>query len=142
MTQTVHLCSTTEHKFCFYRQTDASLCPWESHLTFIPMGASKAVHPQWWPSLTKNLQIKPKKVLCVGVVRQTHSGWFVRMNDLANRLVLLVHSRPLMAKVAWTIKPPNTRPEMVVPVSVPGIPCLSQLHSNKRPTIRPGNNCH
>ena len=36
-------------------------------------------------SLTKDLQTEPKKVLCVGVVRQTHSVWFMRTNDQYHR---------------------------------------------------------
>ena len=28
----------------------------------------------------KDLQIKPKKVLCVGMVRQTQRAWFIRTN--------------------------------------------------------------
>ena len=35
------------------------------------------IYPLWWPRLTKDLQTELKKVLCVGVVRQTRSAWFI-----------------------------------------------------------------
>ena len=31
---------------------------------------------------TKDLQIEPKKVICVDVVRQTQSAWFMQGNEL------------------------------------------------------------
>ena len=51
------------------RTGNALLCSWERHLTLISH-RGQAVHPLWWPSLTKDLQTEPKKVLCIGVVRQ------------------------------------------------------------------------
>ena len=37
-----------------------------------------------WPSLTKDLQTEPKKVLCVGVVFTGASAWFIPMNERTN----------------------------------------------------------
>ena len=62
------------------RTGKASLCPWERHFT-LTSHWGEAVHPLWWPSLTKDLQTEPKKVLCVAVVRQMQRAWFLRTNE-------------------------------------------------------------
>ena len=67
------------------RTGNASLCPWERHLTLI-FHWTRVIHPLWGPRLTKDLQTELKKVLFVGVVRQTQSGLFVFMNDFARGL--------------------------------------------------------
>ena len=36
------------------------------------------------PSLIKDLQTEPKKVLCVGLVKQEQSAWFTRTNEPVN----------------------------------------------------------
>ena len=59
------------------RSGNASLCPWERHFTLISHWG-RAVYPLWWPSLTKDLQTEPKKMLYVGVVKQTQNAWFMR----------------------------------------------------------------
>ena len=50
----------------------------------------------------KNLQTEPKKVLCVGVVRQTQSAWFMykqTINFFAEQSLTLKDERPLVKKV-------------------------------------------
>ena len=44
---------------------------WERHLTLISHCWSQAVSELWWPSLTKDWQTEPRKVLCVGMVQPT-----------------------------------------------------------------------
>ena len=40
-----------------------------------------AVYSLWWPSLTKALGTKSKKVLCVVVVRRMQSAWLMGINN-------------------------------------------------------------
>ena len=37
----------------------------------------QTIYSLWWPSLTEDLQTKPQKVLCVGVILQVQSVWFI-----------------------------------------------------------------
>ena len=41
----------------------------------------------WWHNLTEYLQTELEEVLCVGVLRQTPSAWFMRTNaDLSSQI--------------------------------------------------------
>ena len=62
------------------RPGNASLCLWKRHFTLISHWGH-SVYSLWWASLTKEIQTEPKKVLCVSVVIQTQSAWFIRTNE-------------------------------------------------------------
>ena len=68
------------------RTGNGSLCPWKRHLMLISHSEqsthAQAVYPLWWPSLIKDLQTEPKKLLYVGVVRDVKCAW-VLTNEVA-----------------------------------------------------------
>ena len=80
----------------FDYQTDiASLVLGKDTLRFFSIQAKQL----WWPSWTKKLANRTKKVLCVGVVRQTQSAWFLRTNERphsAYRVIQLCSGRRLV----------------------------------------------
>ena len=81
------------------RTGNALLRPWDSLFTLI-FHWSQAVYPIWWPSLTKDLQTKPKKG-CSALLwldRRRVPGSYQRTNKLdKNHLPQPIYSfRPLL----------------------------------------------
>ena len=60
--------------------SQTGMCRWEKTLyAYFPLG--QAVYPLWRSNLTIDWQPGLKKVLCVCVVRQAQSDWFIRLNE-------------------------------------------------------------
>ena len=70
--------------------------PYNLSTAHINKPRGQAFYPLRWPSLTKDLQTEPKKVLCVGVVRQMQSAWFIQTNNQQIKIIINFQGRAVV----------------------------------------------
>ena len=82
------------------RTGNAFLCPWEKKLNAYISHWGQAVNSWWWPSQMKDLQIEPKRVICVLRLNAQCLGSYERTNQTTCRFGLFINN--ISFHLNWT----------------------------------------